>query len=74
MDDIDFSAIDANTAAGGDQAFTFIGSDAFSGAGQLRYDAATGLLQGNVNNSNAADFTITLVNTPASLLGTDFIL
>jgi Ca2+-binding RTX toxin-like protein len=74
VDDIDFSAIDANTAAGGDQAFTFIGSDAFSGAGQIRYDAATGLLQGNDISSNAADFSLTLVNPPTSLLGTDFIL
>ena len=74
VDDIDFSAIDANTGLGGDQAFTFIGSDAFSGAGQLRYDAATGQLQGNVNSSNAADFTISLLDKPSLLLEADFIL
>ena len=74
VDDIDFSAIDANTGLGGDQGFTFIGEAAFSGAGQLRYDAATGHLQGNVNSSNAADFTITLLDKPSVLLATDFIL
>ena len=74
VDQIDFSAIDANTGLGGDQAFTFIGSDAFSGAGQLRYDAATGQLQGNVNSSNAADFTISLLDKPSLLLEADFIL
>jgi hypothetical protein len=74
VDDIDFSAIDANTGLGGDQAFTFIGSEAFYGAGQLRYDAATGQLQGNVNSSNAADFTISLLDKPSLLLEADFIL
>ncbi|MEY3308335.1 MAG: hypothetical protein RLZZ413_2373, partial [Pseudomonadota bacterium] len=74
VDQIDFSAIDANTADGGNQAFTFIGSEAFYGAGQIRYDAATGRLQGNVNSSNAADFTISLLDKPSLLLEADFIL
>jgi hypothetical protein len=74
VDQIDFSAIDANTGLGGDQVFDFIGSDAFSGAGQLRYDAATGQLQGNVNSSNAADFTITLVNRPSGFVDGDLLL
>jgi len=70
-DQIDLSAIDASSAVG-DQAFTFIGSDAFTGLGQLRYE--NGQLQGNVNGSNAADFTITLVNAPTSLVAGDFVL
>jgi Ca2+-binding RTX toxin-like protein len=37
-DEIDFSAIDADIFAAGDQAFSFIGTDAFSGAsGEIRY-------------------------------------
>jgi Ca2+-binding RTX toxin-like protein len=70
-DKIDLSAIDASSAAGL-QDFDFIGAADFTGVGQLRYK--DGQLQGNVNGSNAADFTITLVNGPASLSQGDFIL
>jgi Ca2+-binding RTX toxin-like protein len=35
-DRIDVEAIDANTTLGGNQAFTFIGTAAYSGAGQIR--------------------------------------
>ena len=70
-DYIDLSAIDASSAAGV-QDFTFIGSAAFTGLGQLRYE--NGQLHGNVNGTNAADFTITLVNAPVSLSSGDFIL
>jgi Ca2+-binding RTX toxin-like protein len=62
LDIIDLSAIDANTGVGGNQAFTFIGSAAFTAAGQLRY--ANGVLEGNVNNGLAADFAITLQFSP----------
>jgi Ca2+-binding RTX toxin-like protein len=62
FDRIDLSAIDANTGVAGDQAFTWIGSNAFSAAGQLRavYDDATGLwnVSGDVNGDGAADFLI----------------
>ena len=54
------------------QDFVFIGSAAFTGLGQLRYE--NGQLHGNVNGTNAADFTITLVNAPVSLSSGDFIL
>lgn len=64
-DVIDLSAIDANTSVAGNQAFTYIGSAAFTGLGQLRY--ANGLLEGNVTNGLAADFTITMQNGPATL-------
>jgi Ca2+-binding RTX toxin-like protein len=57
---IDLSAIDANTTAAGNQAFTFI-TGAFTGvAGQLRYGAASGLLQGDVNGDGTADFALEL--------------
>lgn len=36
QDRIDLSAIDANTLINGNQAFTFIGTGAFTGAGQIR--------------------------------------
>lgn len=66
---IDLSVIDANSKIEGDQAFTFIGSAAFSGAGQLRaaYDADTKLwsVEGDVDGDGNADFLI-LVSRPAS--------
>ena len=71
QDQIDLSAIDASSAAGV-QHFEFIGDAAFTGLGQLRYE--NGQLQGNVNGNNGSDFTITLVNAPASLVAGDFIL
>ncbi|OYW52224.1 MAG: hypothetical protein B7Y80_20890 [Hyphomicrobium sp. 32-62-53] len=72
QDVIDLSAIDANTSIAGDQTFEYIGSAAFSGLGQLRYQ--NGQLQGNVTGSNAADFTISITNNPATLTNGDFIL
>lgn len=68
---IDLSAIDANTGNGGNQAFTFIGTAAFTAAGQVRYQ--NGVLQGNVNNNLGADFSITMQASPA-LAAADFIL
>ncbi|WP_315760402.1 M10 family metallopeptidase C-terminal domain-containing protein [Sphingomonas sp. Y38-1Y] len=61
VDKIDVSAIDANTAIAGNDAFVFIGSNAFNGtAGQLRF--AGGLLQGDVNGDGNADFTVSIGN------------
>jgi VCBS repeat-containing protein len=37
-DRIDLRLVDANVKAGGDQAFTFIGKEAFTKAGQIRYE------------------------------------
>lgn len=70
IDTIDLSAIDANVLAAfpGNQAFIFIGSDAFSGGGQLRYDSATGLLQANINANAAAEFEIQLFGSPTPTL------
>ena len=56
-DRIDLSAIDA-IAGGRDNAFSFIGGAAFSRAGQLRYDAATGQVLGDTNGDRVADLVI----------------
>lgn len=60
-DRIDLRGIDANTALAGDQAFTFVGTAAFSGrAGELRYQNTAGqtLVYGDVNGDGRADFSI----------------
>lgn len=75
-DKIDLSAIDANTKLDGDQAFKFIGTNAFSGeAGQLRYvqtDAGTHIY-GDVDGDKAIDFAVFL-ETKVDLVETDFLL
>jgi serralysin len=56
-DHIDLRGIDANTKAGGNQAFSFIGKSSFSGkAGQLKF--ASGVLSGDVNGDKVADFQV----------------
>jgi serralysin len=63
-DTIDLHAIDANTHTTGNQAFTFIGTAAFSGhAGQLHVthpNSTHTVLSGDVNGDGHADFSITL--------------
>ncbi|GEC33321.1 protease [Sinorhizobium fredii USDA 205] len=62
-DRIDLSAIDADTTATGNQAFTFVGTAAFSGKkGELRYDLASSgtYIYGDVNGDKTADFAIRL--------------
>ncbi len=74
-DRIDLSAIDA-VAGGSDNAFAFIGTNAFTGvAGQLRYDVVGGVafVTGDTNGDGIADFVIRVDGTPV-LTGTDFIL
>jgi Ca2+-binding RTX toxin-like protein len=78
-DKTDLSRIDASTAAAGDQAFTWIGSNAFSGtAGELRalnLNDLGWLLQGDVDGNGAADFSIMLdLQGPTPLGAGDFIL
>jgi Ca2+-binding RTX toxin-like protein len=73
---IDISGWDANTGVGGDQAFSFVGTAAFSStAGELRYfdDGTDTFIQGDINGDGVADFDIILtgVLTPVA---TDFIL
>jgi VCBS repeat-containing protein len=58
-DRLDLTAIDA-IAGGTKNAFSFIGGAAFSAAGQLRYDQATGLLEGDVTGDGVADFQLDL--------------
>lgn len=75
-DRISLSGIDANSNASGDQAFTFLGSGAFTGvAGQLRYQQTGGntFVMGDVNGDGVADFVIQ-VNGTVSFVAGDFIL
>jgi hypothetical protein len=80
---IDLLAIDANTLAGGNQAFSFIGSAAFAGtgaasAGELRAASAGGadwLVQGDTDGNGVADWELFLTVTDASpITGSDFLL
>ncbi|GEO16342.1 hypothetical protein [Microvirga aerophila] len=60
-DRIDLSAIDANTNASKNQAFTFIGAKDFTNkAGQLRYKmfGSESVVEGDVNGDGQADFSI----------------
>jgi serralysin len=72
-DKIDLSGIDAKSSSSTDQAFTFIGSNAFTVGveGELRFDA--GVLSGDTTGDGVADFSIK-VNNVASLVDGDFIL
>ena len=62
LDIIDLTAIDADLATAGDQAFAFIGSAAFSMvAGELRLStpaAGQALLEGDVDGDGLADFAV----------------
>ncbi|HMI95583.1 MAG TPA: calcium-binding protein [Micropepsaceae bacterium] len=76
QDKIDLKLIDANTGLAGDQAFTLIGTAAFSGvAGELRYALSGGntLVTGDVNGDATADFAV-LVTGVHSFVGADFLL
>lgn len=76
-DKIDLSLIDANRNLAGDQAFTFIGTAAFSGvAGQLGLvinGRQEYYIQGDTNGDRIADFEITFANNPL-VSSADFIL
>ena len=78
---IDLSRIDANTLVGGDQAFNFIGSAAFSNtAGELRFENISlggpiWLVQGDTDGNGVSDFEVVLVISPADpITASDFIL
>jgi Ca2+-binding RTX toxin-like protein len=58
-DKIDLSKFDANILTTAFNTFTFIDSNAFTGAGQLRFEDH--VLYGNVNGTLGADFEIQLV-------------
>ncbi len=65
-DRIDLSKIDANSSTSANDAFSFIGSAAFSNvAGQLRF--ANGFVEGDVNGDGVADLSIQLGRTAIAL-------
>jgi hypothetical protein len=68
--------VDANSALAGDQAFSFIGTAAFSSvAGQLRDFRQDGdtFVAGDVNGDGMADFHVVL-DPLVSLVSSDFLL
>lgn len=75
-DIVDLSGWDANTGVGGDQAFTFVGSAAFTGtAGELRtyFDGVDTWVQGDINGDGVAEFDIRF-DGAVTLSGSDFVL
>ncbi|WJN59215.1 M10 family metallopeptidase [Pseudomonas sp. SO81] len=58
-DQINLSALDANSLLSGNNAFTFIGSASFTGLGQLRFQNQ--ILYGNLSGDMKADFEIKLL-------------
>jgi Ca2+-binding RTX toxin-like protein len=75
-DRIDLSAVDSDSMSAGNQAFVFIGADAFGGiAGQLRYrfDGTDTWVQADVDGDGGADFEIVLSGSVVPV-GADFVL
>ena len=75
-DKIDLSRIDADTGVAGDQAFAWIGADAFSGAaGELRVFDDNGYqrVEGDTNGDGVADLVILLQTGTAPLVQGDFL-
>jgi serralysin len=75
-DKIHLRTLDADTTSGGNQAFSFVGTKAFSGdAGELRYVKAKSdtFIYGDVNGDRIADFAIHLDDRLALSAG-DFVL
>lgn len=73
---IDLAGVDADTGTGGNQAFAFVGTAAFSNtAGELRYydDGVDTWVQADTNGDGVADFEIALTGVLV-LTATDFIL
>jgi Ca2+-binding RTX toxin-like protein len=73
---VDLSAIDANTGAAGNQAFSFIGTGLFTHhAGELRYvsDGTVTTIAGDINGDGVSDFHIQLTGA-IGLVAADFVL
>lgn len=76
-DKIDVSAFDANSRTGELDAFSFIGSAAFSNrAGELRIDTSGTyqVVSGDLNGDGIADFTINVSKGAGALIAADFLL
>jgi Ca2+-binding RTX toxin-like protein len=75
-DQIDLSAIDADTSLAGNQGFNFIGNAAFTGTERdLRFftGGGTTTVEGDIDGDGAGDFRIVL-NGVVALNGADFVL
>jgi Ca2+-binding RTX toxin-like protein len=74
-DRINLSVIDANTIAGDNQAFNFVGSAGFGAAGDLRFatNGTNGFVLGDVDGDGTADLNILLLGVTAMTTG-DFVL
>jgi Ca2+-binding RTX toxin-like protein len=75
-DIIDLSGVDADLLTAGNQAFTWLGSGAFSGtSGELRtyFDGTDTWVQGDINGDAVADFEIKLDGS-VTLAASDFVL
>jgi serralysin len=80
-DRIDLAGIDAKTGVSGNQAFAFIGTAAFTGAGQVRVSGsgsgADTLIQANTGGSLSAEFEVAVQDAgvqPGQWAAGDFIL
>ena len=76
IDKIDLTRIDANTLVAGDQAFTWIGVGAFSGAaGELRVrdDGGYRYVEGDTDGDGNADFSIAFYQSAAPQVQGDFL-
>lgn len=75
-DRIDFATIDANGAGAGNTAFSFIGTNTFSAAGQLRYAQLGGntYIEGSTNADTVAEFTLVLQGYNGPIVAGDFFL
>jgi Ca2+-binding RTX toxin-like protein len=80
-DRIDLHWLDANSQEEDDQAFRWIGGDAFSGkgaasAGELRVDGGDGTwwVEGDTDGDGKADFVIAVATPPDARLGADDLL
>lgn len=75
-DILDFSVIDANTKVSGDQAFKWLGTNAFThSAGELRYfeDGGSTFVSGDIDGDGTGDFLLRLSGSHV-LQATDFLL
>lgn len=80
-DQIDVSGIDADTSTSGNDAFTFVGTSAFTAPGQVRVASVPGssqtLVQANVTGASGAELEIAVNDgaaRPGAWNGLDFIL